>query len=340
MSSVREIARMVGVSPATVSRAINNDANVAPDARRRVLEAVNRSGYRPAVGKRSTTNIAFLYTGEGWLASPFDAAVLQGMSRRLDDCGFDLMILTAGRSLMAGESFSQLFHRKGVRGAVVRTDARTRHLVRSIVEEGFPAVVLGDRFDDDPDLAVHSVDCDSRAGSVEAVEHLLSLGHRRVGVALNRVDDADHRDRLSGYDAAMSAAGLAGGRQVFREEATLDGGAQLVRKLRALPAPPTAVYVGDPLMAVGALNEAARLGLEVPGDLSIVGFDDNMLRFVTRPVLTSVVQDAEEVGVAAFDVLQRLLERRKRADVERRVLPTRLELHESTAPPRAEAARS
>lgn len=333
MSSVREIARMVGISPATVSRAINNHPTVAPDVRQRVLAAINRAGYRPTVGKRSTTNIAFLYTGASSLGSPYDAAVMQGMADRMDDLGFDLIILSTGRALMPGESFTQMFHRKSVRGAVIRTDARTRHLVQAIADEGFPAVVIGDRFED-PNVC--SIYCDSRTTSAEAVEHLIALGHRSVGICINVVDDADHLDRLAGYRDAHAAAGLSvDERFVYREYANLEGGVQLMRKIKAAREAPTAIYIGDPLTAVGAINEAVRLGLKVPDDLSIVGFDDNELRQITQPPMTAVVQDAREVGREAFEVLNQLIERRKQADVERRVLPTRFELHASTAPPRA-----
>lgn len=332
MSSVREIAKIVGVSPTTVSRAINNHPMVAAEVRQRVLAAMDRSNYMPAVGKRSTTNIAFLYTGVSSLGSPYDAAVMQGISDRMDELGFDLLILNAARALLPGETFGQMFHRKSVRGAVLRTDSRTRHLVQAIAEEGFPSVVIGDRFED-PNVC--SIFCESRTTSAEAVEHLLSLGHRRIGCCINRVDDSDHLDRLAGYRDALAAGGVEfDERLVYREYANLDGGSQLIRKMRTQRDGPTALYIGDPLTAIGAINEAARLGIRVPADLSIVGFDDGESRFITQPQLTAVVQDAREVGREAFEVLHLLIEQRKQADVERRVLPTRFELHESTAPPR------
>lgn len=332
MSSVREIARLVGVSPTTVSRAINNHPMVAPEVRQRILAAMNRSGYMPAVSKRSTTNIAFLYTGVSSLGSPYDAAVMQGMSDRMDDLGFDLLILNAGRAVLPGETFTQMFHRKSVKGAVIRTDSRTRHLVQAIADENFPSVVIGDRFED-PNVC--SIFCESRTTSAEAVEHLISLGHARIGVCINRVDDSDHLDRLAGYRDALERAGLAyDERFVYREYANLDGGSQLIRKLRTSRDAPTAIYIGDPLTAIGAINEASRLGIKVPEDLSIVGFDDGESRFITQPQMTAVVQDAREVGREAFEVLHTLIEQRKQSDVERRVLPTRFELHASTAPPR------
>lgn len=332
MSSVREIARTLGVSPATVSRAINNHPTVAADVRARVLAAVNRSGYSPVVGKRSTTNIAFLYTGASSLGSPFDAAVMQGMADRMDELGFDLMILNTARALLPAETFTQMFHRKSVRGVVIRTEHRTRNLVRTLAAEGFPAVVIGDRFDD---VKISSIHCDSRKTSAEAIEHLLSLGHRRVGLCLNRVDDSDHMDRLDGYRDALAEAGIElDERLVYREEANLDGGTQLIRKLRAMREPPSALYIGDPFTAVGAINEATRFGMKVPEELSIVGFDDGDLRFFTQPQMTAVVQDAREIGREAFELLHLLIEQRGESDVERRVLPTRLELHETTAQPR------
>jgi DNA-binding LacI/PurR family transcriptional regulator len=332
MSSVREIARTLGVSPATVSRAINNHPTVAADVRARVLAAVNRSGYTPAVGKRSTTNIAFLYTGASSLGSPYDAAVMQGMADRMDDLGFDLMILNTARALLPGESFTQLFHRKSVRGAVIRTEHRTRHLVEMIAEEGFPVVVIGDRFEN---VNVSSIHCESRKTSAEAVEHLISLGHKRIGVCVNLIDDSDHLDRLDGYCDALASAGMEfDERLVYREYANLEGGTQLIRKLRAMRDPPTALYIGDPFTAVGAINEASRFGIKVPDDLSVVGFDDGELRFITQPQMTAVVQDAREIGKEAFEVLHQMIEQRRGMEIQRKILPTRFELHESSARPR------
>lgn len=346
MSTVREIARQVGVSPATVSRAINNHPTVAPEVRQRVLAAVNRSGYVSTVGRRSTSNIAFMYTGKSSLGSPFDAALMLGMADRLDELDYDLVILSASRSLMAGESFTQMFHRKGIRGVLLRTDARTRGLVEDLAREGFPHVVVGDRFNASPatdgrNIAprpgsprVNSIHCDSIIGSRLAVEHLISIGHSRIGICINRIDDSDHIDRVQGYRQAIEAAGMKfDPRLVMHEDANLPGGAQLARKVMAMRDGPTALYVADPLSAVGAMNEFERLGVHVPQEMSIVGFDDNDIRFMSHPHLTSVVQDAFELGREAFELLHKITEERPEVGVNR-VLPTRFELHGSTAPPK------
>jgi DNA-binding LacI/PurR family transcriptional regulator len=335
MASVRDIASAAGVSAATVSRVINNHPTVSDDVREKVLAAANGLRYVAKVGRRSTTNIAFVYTGESSLGSPFDASLMYGMGTRMDEFGFDLMILNTARARQPDETFTQMFMRKGIRGAVLRTTTRTRVLCEQIAAEGFPAVVVGDRFDDNKRVSyIHG---DSRSSSRDAVAHLIGLGHRRVGVCVNLVDDTDHRDRVSGYREAHEAAGLAvDERLVVRTPANRPGGVQVMRRLLAMSAAdrPTAVYFADPMAAVGAMNEAAAAGLRVPEDLSVVGFDDAEVRFLVHPHMTSVVQDAARIGQAAFEALNDLIEQPGRPQPVRRALPAQFEVHRSTAPPR------
>jgi DNA-binding LacI/PurR family transcriptional regulator len=332
MPSVREIARQVGVSPATVSRVINNRANVTPALRRKILGAVNRSRYIPRVGLRSTANIALVYTGESSLGCPFDAALLYGMTSPLEERGFDLAVLNLGRLRAAGDhDFSHLFMLKGVRGVVLRTDAKTRNVCEQIAAEGFPAVVVGDRFDNP---TVSYVYCESRESSREAVQHLLDLGHQRIGLCINVVEDSDHADRLAGYRQALQSGGIEPDeRLVFRVAARRESGMQVIRRIRAMPDRPTALYIADPMTAVGAMGEAQEMGLRVPQDLSIVGFDDSEVRFVVHPQMTAVCQDAVAMGREAFAALDQLIRGTGQTDSVRLALPTTFEVHGSTAAP-------
>ena len=326
--SVRQIAQRAGVSTATVSRVINNDPNVSPRVRQRVLTAANQARYVPRVGRRSTTNIAFVYTDECCLSSPFDSALLQGMGERMEQLGFDLMILGARTAKLPQETYSQLFMRKGVRGAVVRTTARTRHVCQHIADEGFPAVVVGERFEDPNVSFIYS---DSRTSSREAIEHLIALGHRRIAVSVNVVEDSDHADRVAGYRDALASHGIeADERLIVRTPAHRLGGEQVIRRLMTSPGRPTAVYLADPFAAVGALNETQRLDLRVPGDVSIVGFDDAELRFLVHPQMTAVCQDAPQLGREALEALHAMMSTGGRPAPVRRVLETTFEVHEST----------
>lgn len=334
MSSVRKIASRVGVSAATVSRVINNDPGVSDTLRERVLAAANRIRYVPRVGRKSTTNIAFVYTDGPTLGSPFDAALLQGMGQRMEELGFDLMILNAAAARLPDESFSQMFMRKGVRGAVLRATARSRHVCEQIAAEGFPAVVVGERF---CDANVSYIYSDSLASSRQAVEHLVDLGHRRIAMCANVVEDSDHADRVGGYRQALASRGIeADERLIVRAPASREGGAQAINQLMGEPEPPTAVYLADPMAAAGAMNAACAMGRRVPGELSVVGFDDADLRLVLRPRMTAVCQDTPRMGREAFETLHQIIRQPGRIATVRRVLPTIFELNESTGRPRCE----
>jgi DNA-binding LacI/PurR family transcriptional regulator len=338
MASIRDIARQAGVSPATVSRAINHGVRVTPATRRKVLAAVNRARYVPKVGTRATTYIALGYTGPSSIGSPFDAALMQGITEAMGEHGFDLVILDVNRARLAHETYSQMFVRKGIRGAILRATAETRGVCQAVAQEGFPAVVAGDRFQGSKVSFVHA---DSRDSSREAVEHLIALGHRQIAISLNNVDDSDHADRLAGYRAALKAHEIAfDARLVFRVVARRDGGVQLVRRIFGNGARrPTAAYITDPMTAVGAIGEAQQMGLRVPLDFSIVGFDDSDVRFLSHPQMTAVCQDAAAMGREAFKALHEMIERPRGRGSVRIALPTALELHGSTAPPPSAASR-
>jgi DNA-binding LacI/PurR family transcriptional regulator len=300
MTTIRKVARRAGVSIATVSRVINGSSNVAPELRERVLEAVSNCGYAPTVGRRSEASIALVYAGPFSVGSPYDAACLDGMVTAMLGTEFDLKIIHLRRDKLPDESYSQFFMRKGVRGAIVRTTCMDRDVARAIAEEGFPSVVLGDHFDD-PNLTFAFNE--SRSASFEGIEHLISLGHRRIAFASNETEDGDHVDRREAYRGALMAHGIFDERLVFRVPARrLDGG-QLMRKMMSLSTPPTAVFIADPLTAEGALIEAHEIGVRIPEDLSIVGFDDTDTRHAVYPSMTAVCQDSCELGRQAYEYL-------------------------------------
>jgi DNA-binding LacI/PurR family transcriptional regulator len=328
MASVRQIAKEAGVSITTVSRVLNNHPQVSAEVRERVLAMANESRYIGKVGRRSTTNVAFIYTDDMTLGSPFDTALMQGMSAGLDRAGLDLLVLNAQRSRRSHETFSQLFMRKGVRGAIVRTTTHTRHLCREVAAEGFPAVVVADEFDEP---WINTVDADSYTASHSAMTHLINLGHKRIACALHVVDDHDHARRLEAYRDALIEAGLEiDERLIMRVPAYRRTGAAALRQMMAMPERPTAAYVTDPLAAVGVLQEALCQGVRVPDDFSVIGFDDGDARFGTFPQMSAVCQDTEALGRAAMERLTGLIDQNDQPAT----VPTDcwLELHESTGP--------
>ena len=150
MTTIRRVAQKAGVSIATVSRVVNGSTAVAPELRDRVLDAVSRCGYAPTIGRRSAASIALVYTGPFSVGSPYDAACLDGIVSAMLESDFDLKITHLRRDKSPKETYSQFFFRKGIRGAILRSTSADRDVAQQIGDEGFPAVVLGDRFDHPP----------------------------------------------------------------------------------------------------------------------------------------------------------------------------------------------
>ena len=309
MSTVRKIATEAGVSVGTVSRVLNNHRNVSGDTRRKVLGAMADSGYAsPVLARRSVRAVGFVSTGTFAAGGAYDMALLRGIYGALAGHDYNLMVLDAGRNRRPGEPLGQTLARMGICGLLVRTssDPAAANVVRELAAGPLPAVLVADR--GPAGLAVPSVLCDSNAAVRRAVRHLADLGHRRVAITLNVVVDHDHMARYEQWAAALREVGLeCSGDLVMRVPADRGAGAVALRQLLAMADRPTAVFVTDPPAAAGLLREALRTGVNVPGDLSVVGFDDDELRYDVFPHLSAVCQDAAALGRLAFDRLDRLV---------------------------------
>jgi len=329
MSSVRAIAKKSGVSIATVSRVLNSDPGVSNELRQKVVAIANSARYVAAVGKRSTLNIALAYTGVTSLRSPFDMALMIGLHEAMAESNYSLLILDLRRAQRTGETYSQMFFRMGVRGAVLRTNTGSRGICKSIVDEKFPAVVVGGCADEPGVSCLYS---DSRIASREAIEYLIELGHRRIAIGLNDVEDFDHTQRLEGYLDALKASGLeVDEKLIFRAPAGREGGMQVIRRLATMADRPAAIYITDPMTAVGAIKEAPQIGMRVPEDLSLIGFDDSDIRYTTSPTMTCVCQDAAKLGGEAYGALMGVLDQ----DTEQpagKISRAVLEIYDSASP--------
>lgn len=330
MASIRDVAKEAGVSIATVSRVINGRETVAAHLRQQVMEAVNRCEYAPAVGVRTQHAVALIYTGPFTPGSPYDSACIDGLVEAMRGSQHDLTIVDIRRDKARGESFRQFFARKGLCGAVLRSTAAERDVVQQMADEGLPIVVLGDHFHRPGLPFIYS---ESASASRQAIEHLLSLGHTRIAFAACEREDGDHRDRFEAYRSTLESRGLLFPDLIGRIPPHRLDGEKLIRNLMGMPDRPTAVFIADPLVAVGAINEAHKMGVKIPEDLSIVGFDDTDMRTLIYPKMTAICQDSRMLGQVAFE---RLLARIAGNDAEApagRGQTAWLEINETTAPP-------
>src|SRR4051794_27576871 len=340
--TIRELARRSGVSVGTVSRALNGYTHVRPDTRERIMRLATELDYTPAgaarslVTQRSHVIGVFLETGEGHpdLQHPFFHEVLGGLKQRVGCEGFDLLLFASERpgNGYGPHSYLKRARHHSVDGVALigltPEDPEVRRLVRAEL-----ACVGIDMELEGPNAEV--VMSDNEAGAWAAVEHLVALGHRRVATVTGMLDSRPGRDRLRGYRTAVQAAGLA-----YRDEYVAYGdfyaesGREAAARLLALPEPPTAIFAASDLMAIGAVRAAAEAGLTVPGDLSVVGFDDIQLSPHVNPPLTTMRQDKLGLGGAAGDALVA----RVAGDPDRpalRTLPVELVVRGSSAPPTA-----
>ncbi|MFY1687543.1 LacI family DNA-binding transcriptional regulator [Plantactinospora sp. WMMB782] len=339
MTTIDDVARLAGVSTATVSRALRGLPTVSETTRMRVLLAAEQLDYTVSpsasrlAGGRTGTIAALVPRLTPW----FVGAVLDAAEEVLHAAGYDLLLHNLGGREHAR---SRLLHRstlpKRVDAAMlVGTPMRADDLA-TIAGLALPGVTVG------AGTVVPgwpSIRIDDRAAGRTATEHLLRLGHRRI--ACVRGDPADefahpaHQERLHGYRDALEAAGIAPDPRLGVEvPADAEGGRRAAERLVARGDPPTAVFATCDELAMGVCSALRLAGLRVPEQVSVIGLDDHELSGAFG--LTTVAQPAAEQGRLAAGTLLGPLVERSRAEPEPTpvVLPTRLVVRNSTAPPR------
>jgi LacI family transcriptional regulator len=339
--TIRQLAHLSGVSVGTVSRALNGYADVSPDTRERIMRLARELDYTPAAAARSLVTQrshvvgVFLETGEGHpdLQHPFFHEVLVGLKHEIGAQGYDLLLFASEHpgNGYGAHSYLMRAQHHSVEGVVLMGVDREDLEVRRLTRSGLACVGVDVALDGP---ATEYVISDNAAGSAAGVHHLHALGHRRIAHITGLVETRPGADRLRGYRDALRHHGLA-----FRDEYVaygdfyVESGQQAMRRLLDLDEPPTAVVAASDLMALGAIRAVAERGLTVPGDVSIVGFDDIQLAGHVQPPLTTLRQDKPGLGAQAGRALTRLIAGEP-AVPEAMTLPVELVVRESTAPPR------
>lgn len=330
--TLNDVAMLAGVDRSVVSRVINNDPklNVRPETRQRVRDTIEKLGYRPNVAARSLrTARAYMF---GLLipdfADPVCAEIIKGTEQAARQLGRGLMTASTDGVRLGLEHYLNLLGQGRVDGVLFAGEVSGRELAQ--LRAAQVPYVLVNRLPADSRRYV--VVDDERAAQL-AIEHLVSLGHRRIGHLAGPERSDPGRRRHAGYLTAIAHAGLPVHPElVVPGDDTAAGGAAALRRLMSTAEPPTALLVADVGSAVGALHAAHALGLSVPRDLSLVTLHDMPLASHLVPPLTTVRMPLRELGRRALE----LLARRGPEDVIAEVVAEPVELVEraSTAPPR------
>jgi DNA-binding LacI/PurR family transcriptional regulator len=332
-ASILDVASLAGVSPSTVSRSLRGLPNVSDDTRRKVLDAARSLSYvaspsASGLASGRTTTVAIVVP---FMTRWFFAQAVAGACEVLRESGYDVLLHHLGSVEARDVFFQRMPIARRVDAVLVLTLPLTEEHTLALRALGMPLVVVGVRMP-----GITTVRIDDVEGARQAVHHLLHQGHEDIAMVTALDDDlgfANLRERRHGYREAMSAAGLAPRDDLLVASTYgIDGGSAAMEQLLSAGDLPTAVFAEYDELAVGAMRTLARAGMAVPGDLSVVGFDDGELASVMD--LTTVSQPVQEQGAVAARLLLDTLAGRLRepADV---VLPTRLVIRSSTGRPPA-----
>lgn len=310
MATITDVAKAAGVSKATVSRVISGNAVVSAAVADRVRDAMERLDFRPngvaqSLATRRSNTIGMVV---GALGGPYFGLMMRAVEETIEDHGLHLIVVSDRQRRQRERDAIELLLRRRCDGLVVHADALDDAELAALCGSTLqPIVLLNRRVAAVADRCVHS---DDEAGGRLAVEHLLARGHRRIGCITGPLHLHESRERLSGYRVGMRAAGLeAGPRWVVESDFDTAGGARAIGVLFDRCPELTAVFVQNDQMAMGVLDACRARGMDLPRDLSVVGFDDVEWARYLSPRLTTVRLPIHAMGVAAGRLLLRMLGR-------------------------------
>jgi len=302
--TIRDVARMAGVSATTASRVLSgSDHPVAAEVRRRVLEAARELDFTPNAYARGLSKGEFRIIGLVIpdILDPYFVEIARGVEDLASAEGYLVVLCNTDRQ--AAKERKYVEELRAMRAGVVLTGGgidREAHLA-DLVSHPAPIVVIGRH-----ELPFSSVQIDNVQGAIDATEHLIRLGHRRIAFLSGPLTSATAADRWEGFRRAMSHYGLPVDPDlVVESDFSTGGGARGLQTLAKVDPLPTALFAANDHMAIGAIREARRLGIEIPGRLSVVGFNDIASACEVDPPLSTIHLPLREIGRMAGDLLLR-----------------------------------
>lgn len=328
--SIKDIARLVGVSHSTVSRALRSSPVVNPDTAGRIRKVAEQQGYHASLIGRSLVMRRSMTVGcvPTDIADPFVGEVVNGIEEVANQQGYAVFLASSHADPQKELDVVRTFRERRVDGVIVPASRVGSLYLPHLAELRIPIVLVNNQH---PGSFTHSVSIDNVSAARRITSHLLKLGHQRIAYIGNRSGSQADTDRLSGYRTELRKARLPFRSElIMHADATPEGGRSAMQRLFARGRP-TAVFCYDDLTALGALAAALSAGVSVPGELSVTGFDDLFIASYTAPPLTTVRQPMKEMGRKAAEILLALI--RGEAAEKKVKFQGALVVRESTAPP-------
>ena len=340
--TLSDVAKTAGVTSMTVSRVVNQNGYVSEETREKVLRVVKELNYRRnglARGlKRQRTDTVGLVLGD--IANPYSAELARSIRDITTERGYNLFICISEHSAKEDVAAFESLTDHQVDGIIVATRSNRMgdEYLHEMIERGVPIVCVGRDFHDEK---ADTVTADALNGGFQATQHLIDLGHKKIAFIGTTLSSGTNLKRFQGYLKALKENNLTVDERLVtgNTEANDDApgysteklGYEAMKRLLALPNPPTAVFARNDFTAIGAINAIKESGLKIPSDISIVGFDDIPMAMHTYPALTTVRQPTRRQGTLAAEFLLRRVESKVVVEREEKILECELIVRDSTA---------
>ncbi len=326
MATIRDVSKIAGVSVATVSRTLSKPDKVSEKTRQIVHDAIKQTNYKPDIlarnfRTRKSSTVVVLVPD---IANPFFSRVIRGIEQTAQRLGYAVLLGDTQGERDREITYANMVHTSQADG-IIQLDCHIPFEDKN--DRTSPIVNACDcvRGTDMP-----TVQLDNVAAAKDMANHLISLGHQNIGIISGPENSTITNDRLRGIKAALEEAGLAyNSANRMYGDYSIPSGAMAASDLLSLPDAPTAIFCMNDEMAIGAISQAKKMGLNVPGDISITGFDDISFSEFCDPPLTTVSQPAEEFGSNAMEMLYDLINDEEPAN-KNIFLPFELVIREST----------
>jgi LacI family transcriptional regulator len=333
--TIKDIARACGVSEATVSYVLNGKRVLKPDTRERVFRVMREMNYHPSavargLSSKKVNTIGILFGAVDsieFVTNAYASGLLKGIMICAQREGFDVTFFTA--VWKSAEVSAPPLRDGRTDGILAIAPTQSTDILPGVCSLGMPLVVISA----DPGAEVANVDIDNRLGALLAVRHLVQLGHKRIAYLMGNEDLASFTPRRRGYLDALAEAEIpvSPGLMVvshFDGSMAFEQASKLLRQQE----PPTAIFAGNDSIALGVIEAARCLGVQVPSQLSVVGFDDAPAALMVTPNLTTVRQPLREIGETATQLLIQYVREPETAQARTTLLPPELVVRGSTAP--------
>lgn len=326
--TIKDIAEKLGVSVATVSRALNNTGYVNEETRKKIIEVADALGYeryKERETSKTKTNLVGVIVSD--ITNPFFTQIVRGIEDVLSCSGYSLLLCNADENIEKEIHYLKVLQDKNVDGIILVPAGGDHKGIKDIVNRGIP-LVLVDRLING--LDVDAVIIDNVSGAYEGVSHLILEGYRRIGIIVGPLEVMTAKERLEGYKRALHDNGIEFDETLVEfGRYTQDGGYKAAKNLIRREKP-DAIFVTNNVMTTGALLAIKELGLKIPDEIGIVGFDDLEWAPLMDPPLTTISQPIYSIGTTSAQLLLRRLGRSQKLRKEVVILKPALIIRESS----------